>query len=77
MELTKEQVGDMFRTIMLEENYNFLEDDLVKLANTFVAKAEPFIRADELDQCVSITNVLNTTVSRKLNEVRSSELRQM
>ena len=77
MELTKEQVGDMFRTIMLEENYNFLEDDLVKLANTFVAKAEPLIRADELDQCVSITNVLNTTVSRKLNEVRSSELRQM
>lgn len=71
MELTKEQVGDMFRTIMLEENYNFLEDDLVKLANTFVAKAEPLIRADELSQCVEIVTSLNRVVGEKLQEVKN------
>ena len=70
IELTKEQVGEAFRTIMLEENYNFLEDDLVKLANAFVAKAEPLIRADELDQCVKIVTTLNRVVGEKLQEVR-------
>jgi hypothetical protein len=71
MELTKEQVGEAFRTIMLEENYNFLEDDLVNLANVFVAKAEPFIRADELAKCVEVVTALNRVVGDKLQEVRS------
>ena len=70
MELTKEQVGEAFRTIMLEENYNFLEDDLVNLANVFVAKAEPFIRADELSKCVNVVSDLNRLVAEKLKEVR-------
>lgn len=70
MELNKEQVGIAFRSVFLEENYNFLEDDLVKLANAFVAKAEPLIRADELDQCVKIVTTLNRVVGEKLQEVR-------
>jgi hypothetical protein len=70
MELTKEQVGEAFRTIMLEENYNFLEDDLVNLANVFVAKAEPLIRADELSKCVNVVSDLNRLVAEKLKEVR-------
>ena len=72
MELTKEQVGVAFRSVFLEENYNFLEDDLVKLANAFVAKAEPLIRADELDQCVKVVATLNRVVGEKLQEVRGS-----
>jgi len=70
MELTKEQVGEAFRTIMLEENYNFLEDDLVNLANVFVAKAEPSIRSDELAKCVEVVTALNRVVGEKLQEVR-------
>ena len=70
MELTKEQVGVAFRSVFLEENYNFLEDDLVKLANAFVAKAEPLIRSDELNQCVKIVTTLNRVVGEKLQEVR-------
>ena len=34
--LTQEEVVSTFRTVWLEENYNFLEDDLVKLANAFI-----------------------------------------
>jgi hypothetical protein len=56
---------------MLEENYNFLEDDLVNLANIFVAKAEPFIRADEISQCVEIVTSLNRVVGEKLDEVKN------
>ncbi len=70
MELNKEQVGVAFRSVFLEENYNFLEDDLVKLANAFVAKAEPLIRADELSKCVNVVSDLNRLVAEKLREVR-------
>ena len=70
MELTKEQVGVAFRSVFLEENYNFLEDDLVKLANAFVSKAEPLIRADELSKCVNVVSDLNRLVAEKLREVR-------
>lgn len=72
MELTKEQVGVAFRSVFLEENYNFLEDDLVKLANAFVSKAEPLIRADELSKCVNVVSDLNRLVAEKLKEVRGS-----
>lgn len=34
--LTRQEVIDAFRTVWLEENYNFLEDDLVRLAHAFV-----------------------------------------
>jgi len=71
MELTKEQIGEAFRSVMLEENHNFLEDDLVLLGNAFVRFAEPLIRKDELDQCVGVVTALNRVVGEKLQEVRS------
>ena len=70
MELTKEQIGEAFRTVMLEENHNFLEDDLVLLGNAFVRFAEPLIRADELEKCVEVATTLNRVVGEKLQEVR-------
>jgi hypothetical protein len=72
MKLTKEQVGEAFRTVMLEENHNFLEDDLVLLGNAFVRFAEPLIRKDELAQCVDVVTALNRVVGEKLQEVRGS-----
>jgi hypothetical protein len=71
MELTKEQVGEAFRSVMLEENHNFLEDDLVLLGNAFVRFAEPLIRKDELAQCVEVVTALNRVVGEKLQEVRN------
>jgi len=76
MELNAKQVGEAFRTVMLEENHNFLEDDLVLLANAFIRFAEPLIRADELQSCVEIVTDLNRVVGEKLNEVRSIELKE-
>jgi hypothetical protein len=70
MELTKEQIGEAFRSVMLEENHNFLEDDLVLLGNAFVRFAEPLIRKDELAQCVEVVTALNRVVGEKLQEVR-------
>jgi hypothetical protein len=55
---------------MLEENHNFLEDDLVLLGNAFVRFAEPLIRKDELAQCVEVVTALNRVVGEKLQEVR-------
>jgi 2-keto-3-deoxy-galactonokinase len=72
MELNAKQAGEAFRTIMLEENHNFLEDDLVLLANAFVRYVEPHIRTDELNKCVEIATNLNRNVGEKLFEVRSN-----
>ena len=69
-ELNADQIREAFFSLHLEENYNFLADDLAKLANAFVAKAEPLIRADELAQCVEVVIALNRVVGEKLQEVR-------
>jgi len=39
MILTKEEIMQAFIHANLIENYNFLEEDLVKLANAFIDKA--------------------------------------
>jgi hypothetical protein len=72
IELTPEQVGETFRTMMLEENYNFLEDDLVTLANTFVKAAAPAIIQAERDECVKFTKSLNELVGQALKNKREA-----
>jgi len=72
VELTPQQVGDAFRTIMLEENYNFLEDDLVKLANAFVTAAAPAIIKAERAECVKFTKSLNELVGKALENKRNA-----
>ena len=73
VELTPEQVGEAFRTIMLEENYNFLEKDLVTLANTFVKAAAPMIAKVERDKCVDIARSVNHFVATRIEQVRGRE----
>jgi len=81
IQLTSDEVRDAFIHSNLEENYNFLEEDLVKLANAFVAKAEPLIRKDEREPlirkdersaCLEIANNLNREVAAKIQEVREN-----
>ena len=68
--LTIEEINEAFRNVNLEENYNFLEDDLVKLANAFVMAAMPKIRRAELTMCVNYVRSLNTEVANALEDKR-------
>lgn len=69
--ITKEQVNEAFRNIYLEENYSFLEDDLLKLADGFIMAAMPEIRKVELAMCVDFVKSLNPDVAVALHEKRS------
>ena len=68
--LTKAEVNEVFREAFLIENYNFLEEDLFKLANLFVKKAKPQIEAKEFETCVAIAQEYNHLVAQKMKEIR-------
>ena len=68
--LTKEEVIDAFINTPLQEDYNFLEEDLVKLANAFVNKAKPKFAAEERAKCIEVARAYNTLVADKIEEVR-------
>jgi len=75
--LSKKQITEAFMNTVLEENYNFLEDDLVKLANAFVKAATPDIAQQELQACFEVTVALNPNVANKLLEVRGNAIKDM
>jgi len=68
--LTVEEINKAFHEVYLEENYNFLEDDLVKLASAFVMAAMPAIVRTEREMCIEFVNSLNTEVGKALQEKR-------
>ena len=68
--INKEQVNKAFRNVTLEENYNFLEEDLVKLAHAFIEVARPSIVAIERQECVKVVRSMNSCVAEKLQEIR-------
>jgi predicted sugar kinase len=70
--LTVEEINETFRGVILEENHNFLEDDLVKLANAFVMAAMPAIVRQERNLCIDFVNSLNTEVGKALQEKRGN-----
>ena len=70
--ITLEQIKETFINLTLEENYNFLEEDLVKLAEAFVKTATPSIVAEERKECVKVVRSLNTLVADKLQEIRDN-----
>jgi hypothetical protein len=70
--IDKDQIKEAFRKIYLEENYNFLEEDLVKLADGFIMAAMPAIVKTERDMCIKFVNTLNTNVARALGEYREN-----
>lgn len=70
--LDKNQIKEAFRKIYLEENYNFLEEDLEKLADGFIMAAMPAIVKTERDMCIKFVNTLNTNVARALGEYREN-----
>ena len=70
--LTDQEVSEIFVNAKLEEDYNFLRNDLVKLANAFIEAAKPKIVKEERTECVKIVRSLNTLVADKLLEVRGT-----
>ena len=73
--LTSKEVFDTFRTkCYLEENYNFLADDLEKLAQVMIEAAAPKIEAEarlsaeklERAKCVTFVRSLNHHVADAL-----------
>ncbi len=70
--LTTEEINKAFHGVQLEENYNFLEDDLVKLANAFLDAAAPNIIMAEREACIEFVRSLNTTVAEALTYKRQS-----
>lgn len=68
--INKEQVNKAFRNLTLEENYNFLEEDLVKLAHAFIEVAKPSIVAIERQECVKVVRSMNSFVADKLQDIR-------
>ena len=71
--ITKEQVNKAFHGVTLEENYNFLEEDLYKLAEAFINEATPSIVAIERQECVKVVRSMNSFVAEKLQEVRRNK----
>ncbi len=75
MKFKKEDVMQAFFAAGLEEDYNFLEEDLMKLATAFgklrnEEMAEAVFRAVRLERsrCVEFVRSLNPEVARALDE---------
>ena len=64
--MTPERIHEIFRSINLEENHNFLEDDLIKLAEAYAEEGARQERAG----CLKVVTSLNRVVGEKLAEVR-------
>ena len=70
-ELSTQEIIETFINTRMEGNYDFLQDDLVKLANAFVNAAKVKIQREERAQCVKIARSLNHLVAEKILEVRN------
>lgn len=68
--LTSQEIAEAFINTPLEEDYNFLQDDLVKLANAFIQAAKPKIELEERILCVDVARSVNHLVAAKIAEVR-------
>lgn len=68
--MNRDEVVSTFVNLFLEGEYDFLEDDLVKLANAFIDKAKPAIAEEERRECVKIARAYNVFVADKIVEIR-------
>jgi hypothetical protein len=67
---TAQEISEIFVNTPLEEDYNFLQADLVKLANAFINAAKPKIAKEERILCVDVARSLNSLVADKMAEIR-------
>ena len=71
--LTIQEINEAFMHANLEENYNFLQKDLVLLANAFIKAAKPKIEKAERNMCIDIAKSVNILVANKIESVRKQQ----
>lgn len=71
MYFDEKSAAEVFRKTWLEGKYDFLAEDLVKLANAFAQAAEPKIAKNERQECIKFVNSLNVHVGKALQEKRA------
>ena len=64
--MTPERINEIFRGLNLEENHNFLEEDLKLIAEAYAEEGARQERAG----CLKVVTSLNRVVGEKLAEVR-------
>jgi hypothetical protein len=64
--MTLERINEIFRGLNLEENHNFLEEDLKLIAEAYAEEGARQERAG----CIKVVTQLNRVVGEKLTEVR-------
>ena len=72
MELTDQEVVEVFVNTKMEEEYNFLQADLVALAQAFIDAARGKIAEKERIECVKVARSVNHLVAEKIMEVRGN-----
>ena len=68
--LKPEEVSAAFRKCYLEENYNFLAEDLEKIAQAMIEAAAQKIKDEEKAKCVTFVRSLNHHVATALEEFK-------
>lgn len=68
--LSPQEINEAFINANLEENYNFLQEDLVKLSLAIIERAQEKIAAQEREECIKIARSLNHLVAEKIQEIR-------
>jgi hypothetical protein len=69
-DLTPQEVTEAFVNAKIEEQYNFLQDDLMNLAQAFIDAAKPKLIKEERKLCIDVARSLNTMVAKKMAEIR-------
>ena len=68
--LTQKEVNEAFINARLEEDYNFLQEDLMKLSNAIIEAAREKIAKQERVECIKIARSVNHLVAEKIEQVR-------
>jgi len=66
--MTDIDIIETFINTPLEGDYNFLRDDLIKIAHAFINKAKPEIAKEERAECVKFVRSLNDLVGDALEK---------
>lgn len=68
--LTPQEAAEAFINANLEDEFNFLQDDLMRLSEAFIKAAKPGLIKEERDECIKFVRSLNTHVAKALEEYR-------
>lgn len=68
--LTQQEVNEIFINANLKEDYNFLQEDLLKLSMAIIDAARSKIAKEERAECVKVARSVNSLVADKIMEVR-------